>query len=129
MTMSASKETIRGACGHDCPDTCHWMVDVRDDTAVRLYGDPSHPFTRGTLCAKVNHYLERVYHPDRVLYPMKRVGAKADGRFVRVSWEEALTDIASRWLDIVNRWGAEGWCRGRRSGRVRRALLRRQQTR
>ena len=76
MTMSASPQTIRGACGHDCPDTCHWMIDVRAGVAERLYGDPSHPFTRGTLCAKVNHYLERVYHPDRVLHPMKRAGAK-----------------------------------------------------
>src|SRR5215467_3161661 len=107
MSMSANPQTIRGACGHDCPDTCHWMVDVREGVAERLYGDPSHPFTRGTLCAKVNQYLERVYHPDRVLHPMKRVGAKGDARFVRVSWDEALTDIASRWLEIAEKWGAE----------------------
>ncbi len=100
-------ETVRGACGHDCPDTCHWMVDVRDGAAERLYGDPSHPFTRGVLCAKVDHYLERVYHPDRVLYPMKRVGRKGDARFERVTWDEALTEIASRWLAIADEWGAE----------------------
>src|SRR5262245_17555882 len=108
--MTSSREgiqVVRDACGHDCPDTCGWIVEARDGAAERLYSDPGHPFTRETLCAKVNHYLERVYHPDRVLYPMKRVGAKGEGRFIRVSWDEALADIASRWLDIVTRWGAE----------------------
>jgi anaerobic selenocysteine-containing dehydrogenase len=83
------------------------VVEVRDGRAERLSGDPEHPFTRGTLCAKVNHYLERVYHPDRVLYPLKRAGRKGDGRFVRVSWDEALADIASRWNAIVAESGAE----------------------
>jgi anaerobic selenocysteine-containing dehydrogenase len=83
------------------------MVDVRAGVAERLYGDPAHPFTRGTLCAKVNHYLERVYHPDRVLHPMKRAGAKGDGRFVRVTWDEALADIASRWLEVAEQSGPE----------------------
>jgi anaerobic selenocysteine-containing dehydrogenase len=97
----------RGACGHDCPDSCSWIVDVRDGRAERLYGDPEHPFTRGTLCAKVNHYLERVYHPERVLHPLKRVGAKGLGQFARVSWDEALADIAARWQAIVAEAGAE----------------------
>jgi anaerobic selenocysteine-containing dehydrogenase len=88
---------VRGACGHDCPDTCSWIVEVRDGTAEKLSGDPAHPFTRGTLCAKVNHYLDRVYHPDRVLHPLKRVGRKGEASFERVSWDEALGDIASRW--------------------------------
>jgi len=92
--------TIRGACAHDCPDTCSWLVDIEDGTAKRLYGDPAHPFTRGGLCAKVNHYLDRVYHPDRVLHPLKRSGPKGSGQFQRVSWDEALADIASRWKSI-----------------------------
>jgi anaerobic selenocysteine-containing dehydrogenase len=100
-------EMIRGACGHDCPDTCGWVVEVRDGTAERLYGNAEHPFTRGTLCAKVNHYLERVYHPDRVLYPLKRAGQKGSGQFDRVSWDEALGDIASRWRRIIEESGAE----------------------
>ena len=100
-------QIVRGACGHDCPDTCHWIVEVQDGTAGRLYGDPNHPFTRGTLCAKVNHYLERVYHPDRVLHPLKRAGHKGEGQFVRVSWDEALADIASQWQAIVEASGAE----------------------
>ena len=108
MTSSdGAVRTVRGACGHDCPDTCSWVVEVRDGIAARLAGDPGHPFTRGTLCAKVNHYLERVYHPDRVLHPLKRAGRKGEGRFVRVSWDEALADIASRWRAIVAESGAE----------------------
>ena len=83
------------------------MVTVRDGHAESLVGDPTHPFTRGTLCAKVNHYLERVYHPDRVLHPLKRVGAKGEARFERVSWDEALAAIAARWQSIVGESGAE----------------------
>ena len=79
VTSPNGSQIVRGACGHDCPDTCHWIVEVQDGTAGRLYGDPNHPFTRGTLCAKVNHYLERVYHPDRVLHPLKRAGHKGEG--------------------------------------------------
>jgi anaerobic selenocysteine-containing dehydrogenase len=107
MSATGLIQIVRGACGHDCPDTCSWIVEVHNGTAGKLYGDPAHPFTRGTLCAKVNHYLERVYHPDRVLHPLKRVGPKGEGRFVRVSWDEALTDIASRWQAIVEESGAE----------------------
>lgn len=108
--MSSQSEPlriIRGACGHDCPDTCSWKVDVQDGRAVKLYGDAEHPFTRGTLCAKVNHYLERVYHPDRVLYPLRRIGKKGEGRFERVSWEDALSEIATRWKEIMATDGAE----------------------
>jgi anaerobic selenocysteine-containing dehydrogenase len=100
-------DVVRGACGHDCPDTCSWVVEVRDGRAERLSGDAAHAFTRGTLCAKVNHYLERVYHPERVLHPLKRCGHKGEGRFVRVGWDEALSDIALRWQAIVAESGAE----------------------
>ncbi|MBL8855386.1 MAG: molybdopterin-dependent oxidoreductase [Planctomycetaceae bacterium] len=98
---------VRGACGHDCPDTCSWIVTVSKGRAEKLQGNPDHPFTRGTLCAKVNHYLERVYHEQRVLHPLKRVGPKGQGRFERVTWEEALEDIAGRWKAIIAKSGAE----------------------
>ncbi|HEY6287288.1 MAG TPA: molybdopterin-dependent oxidoreductase, partial [Ktedonobacteraceae bacterium] len=92
---------VRGACPHDCPDTCAWQVTVKNGVAVKLVGDPDHPFTRGGLCAKVNHYLERVYSPDRILFPMRRVGPKGAGTFERVSWDEALDDITARLRTII----------------------------
>ena len=73
----------------------------------KLRGDPSHPVTRGFLCGKVAQYLERVYHPDRLLYPMRRVGPKGEGRFARISWEEALDEIASKLTVISREFGTE----------------------
>lgn len=87
---------VRGVCPHDCPDTCAWQVTVNDGVAIKLNGAPEHPLTRGGLCAKVNPYLERVYSPDRVLHPLRRTGAKGDGAFQQVSWDEAIADIAAR---------------------------------
>ncbi len=96
--------SIRGVCPHDCPDTCAWDVTVDDGKAVTLAGDGNHPFTRGGLCAKVNRYLEdRVYSPERLLHPLRRVGAKGEGRFERVSWDDALGDVASRLTHIIDR--------------------------
>jgi anaerobic selenocysteine-containing dehydrogenase len=89
-------ETVRGACPHDCPDTCAMLVSVRDGRAVEVRGDPEHPFTRGGLCVKVNNYVDKAYSPDRVLYPMRRTGPKGSGQFTRVSWDEALDEIAGR---------------------------------
>ena len=87
---------VRGACPHDCPDTCATLVTVQDGRATRIQGDPEHPFTQGFLCAKVNRYLERTYHPDRLTTPLRRVGRKGEGRFAPVSWDEALGEIAER---------------------------------
>jgi anaerobic selenocysteine-containing dehydrogenase len=87
---------VRGACPHDCPDTCAMLVTVEGGKATRVAGDPDHPFTRGFLCAKVNRYIERTYHRDRLLFPLRRVGPKGSGRFERCSWDEALTAIAAR---------------------------------
>lgn len=97
--MSAT--VVRGACPHDCPDTCATLVTVEDGRATRIQGDKDHPFTQGFLCTKVNRYLERTYHPDRVLTPLKRVGPKGPGaRFVEASWDEALEAIAQRLNEI-----------------------------
>jgi anaerobic selenocysteine-containing dehydrogenase len=87
---------IRGACPHDCPDTCATLTTVEDGRATRIQGDPEHPFTQGFLCTKVNRYLERTYHADRVLAPLKRVGPKGSGTFVETSWDEALDAIATK---------------------------------
>ena len=87
---------VRGACPHDCPDTCSTLTTVEHGRATRIAGDPNHPFTSGFLCAKVNRYLERTYHRDRLLYPLRRTGKKGSGSFVRVSWDDAIGEIAER---------------------------------
>jgi anaerobic selenocysteine-containing dehydrogenase len=92
----SERHVVRGACPHDCPDTCATLTTVENGRATRIAGDPDHPFTSGFLCAKVNRYLERTYHKDRVLYPMRRVGKKGSGSFARVSWDEAIGEIAER---------------------------------
>lgn len=95
--------TVRGACPHDCPDTCSMLVTVDDDTgrAVRVRGDPRHRTTGGFLCAKVNRYLQRTYSPDRILHPMRRVGPKGEGLFERISWDEALDLVAERLSEVA----------------------------
>jgi anaerobic selenocysteine-containing dehydrogenase len=72
----ADEIEVLGTCPMDCPDTCSWIVTVKDGKAVRLRGDPDHPFTRGALCAKMNNYIEFTRHPGRLMHPMRRVGAK-----------------------------------------------------
>jgi anaerobic selenocysteine-containing dehydrogenase len=98
---------VRGACPHDCPDTCGVITDVEGGRAVRFRGDPDNPITKGWLCAKVRPYLDHVYHPDRLLYPLRRVGGKGDGKWQRITWPEALTEIANRWQAIIARYGPE----------------------
>ena len=100
--METATETIvRAACPHDCPDTCAMLVTVKDGVAVKVAGDPTHPFTDGSLCTKVSHYTERTYSPDRLLHPLKRVGPKGKGEFKRVSWDQALDEIAARLKALV----------------------------
>ncbi len=98
---------VRGACPHDCPDTCGIVTEVEDGRAVGFHGDPDHPVTRGWLCAKVRPYLDHVYHPDRLLYPMRRVGPKGGGQWQRITWNDALAEIGRRWTAIIARYGAE----------------------
>ncbi len=107
MSATPSARTFKVVCPHDCPDTCVMTVDVEDGRAVRIGGDPDHRFTRGFLCAKVNHYLERVYSPERILHPMRRVGAKGEGKLERISWDEALDTIAARLRRVADEHGAE----------------------
>jgi len=92
---------VRGACPHDCPDTCALHVTVAEGRAIKIEGDPDHPTTRGVLCTKVARYLERTYSEKRVLHPLRRVGAKGEGRFERIGWDEALDTIASRFKEIA----------------------------
>jgi anaerobic selenocysteine-containing dehydrogenase len=96
MSEALRPHIVKVACPHDCPDTCAMLVTVEDGVATDIKGDPEMPFTEGTLCTKVAYYLERTYSPDRLRYPMKRVGRKGEGRFRRITWDEALDEIAAR---------------------------------
>lgn len=87
---------VRGACPHDCPDTCALLTTVQDGVATKVQGNPDHAHTGGVLCTKVSRYTERTYHPDRVLTPLRRTGPKGSGQFAPVGWDEALDDIAGR---------------------------------
>jgi anaerobic selenocysteine-containing dehydrogenase len=113
VPVSATPDPARSArvhkvvCPHDCPDTCVMTVTVENGRATALGGDADHPFTQGFLCAKVNHYLERVYSPDRIRHPLRRTGKKGDGNFARISWDEALDEIAARFKAIAAEHGAE----------------------
>jgi molybdopterin guanine dinucleotide-containing S/N-oxide reductase-like protein len=109
------KRVVHAACPHDCPDACGVLITIEDGRATRIQGDPEHPVTRGFLCAKVAKYLDRVYSPDRVLYPMRRVapkgpcgaGVPAREVFQRISWDEALDEITHRFRQIVAEYGSE----------------------
>ena len=98
---------VLGACHHDCPDTCAWEVTVVDGVATRLRGAAHHPFTRGTLCPKVNRFLDRVNHPDRLLTPLRRTGPKGSGEFEPISWDEAIALVAGRMGALVDAGRAE----------------------
>jgi len=126
------KQVVKAACPHDCPDACGVLITVQDGRATKIQGDPEHPVTRGFLCAKVSKYLDRVYSPDRVLYPMRRVGRKGpvsadsqhphfsrkprarngapvepSGEWQRISWDEALDEITTRFRAIAAEFGSE----------------------
>jgi anaerobic selenocysteine-containing dehydrogenase len=120
MTLDTDTHQIRGSCPLDCPDTCSWIVTVKGGEAVALRGDPHHPYTRGSLCNKVADYLNYTRSPERLLYPMRRVGPKGPstrligrslragrGEFVRISWDEALETVAARLRDVIETHGAE----------------------
>src|SRR5688572_21827510 len=92
---------LRAVCPHDCPDTCSMLVTVESGKAVALRGDPGHSFTRGFLCQKVSRYLDRVYHPERVLHPQIRTGPKGAGEFRRATWGEAIDLIVRRFREIA----------------------------
>jgi anaerobic selenocysteine-containing dehydrogenase len=113
------KKVVHAVCPHDCPDACGVLITVEDGRGTKIQGDPEHPVTRGFLCAKVAKYLDRVYSPDRVLYPMRRVGPKGPGQpkaavgtssdriWKRISWNEALDEIGSRFAAISAEFGSE----------------------
>ena len=100
--------TVHSVCALDCPDACSLLIDIDEQGhGSRLRGNPEHPVTRGFLCGKVARYLEHEYSPARLLHPLRRVGAKGEGRFTRISWDEALDEIASRLKAAAIEFGTE----------------------
>ena len=101
---------VHSACPHDCPDACSVLVTVEDGRAVRIQGNPEHPVTRGFLCGKVARYLDRVYSPDRVLHPLRRVAAKGVSgpeAYQQITWDEALDEISRRLKQVAEEFGPE----------------------
>src|ERR1051325_8403265 len=125
LAPSNERHMVRGACPLDCPDTCSWDVTVEGNRAVGLRGTRDHPFTRGSLCAKVDKYLDVMYSPDRLMYPFHRVGRKGEGRFERCSWDEALSEIAARPQPTIRDLGGApvSPCRQEGRGKIRTLLL------
>jgi anaerobic selenocysteine-containing dehydrogenase len=103
VQMTNAIQVVRGACPHDCPDTCALLTTVENGRATKVQGNPAHAQTDGVLCTKVSRYTERTYHPERLLQPLKRVGPKGSGQFEQVRWDEALDDIAVRLKAIAAR--------------------------
>jgi anaerobic selenocysteine-containing dehydrogenase len=105
--LESKAETHLGACPHDCPDTCAMIYTTEGDTLVSVRGNPEHPMTRGSLCVKVKDFEKHHYNPDRLMHPMKRVGAKGEGRFERISWDEAIDTIHARFSDTIATHGPQ----------------------
>jgi anaerobic selenocysteine-containing dehydrogenase len=118
-------ETVRVVCGHDCPDMCSLLAHVEDGRVVRVEGDPDQPFTAGFACAKVNRDAELVHSPERIATPLRRVGAKGEGRFTPITWDAALDEITSRWQSIIAESGPLallGYCYSANQGLMNRGL-------
>lgn len=103
----SSTRIVLGTCHHDCPDSCGWEVTVEDGVAVKMRGNPDHPYSQGELCPKVNRFLDRAYSPDRILTPLIIDGPKGSGRYRRATWDEALAVVAERLHAIIERSGGE----------------------
>ena len=104
MEMAEIRHSV---CALDCPDCCSLLVTVEDGTGTKLRGNPDHPVTRGFLCGKVAQYLEREYHPNRLLHPLRRTGPKGSGQFERITWDQALDITASRLREVADEFGSE----------------------
>ena len=98
---------VLGTCHHDCPDSCGWQVSVEGGVAVKMRGNPAHPYSAGELCPKVNHFVERVYSPQRITTPLVRTGSKGEGVFREATWEEALALVAQKTHEAIDTYGGE----------------------
>lgn len=102
-----STQIVHTTCTMDCPDTCGLEVTVTDGAIQRIQGTHDHPTTNGFICDKVSRFARRIYHEDRLHFPMRRVGRKGEGQFARISWDEATNEITTRFKSITQQWGSE----------------------
>jgi anaerobic selenocysteine-containing dehydrogenase len=108
MNQHAKVDIRHSTCPHDCPSACALDIEVIDGRSIgRVRGSKQQTYTAGVVCAKVARYAERIHHPDRLLYPMRRTGPKGSGQFARISWDEALDEIAARFDSAEREFGAE----------------------
>jgi anaerobic selenocysteine-containing dehydrogenase len=108
MNLSPRIERRASTCPHDCPSTCALDVEVIDGRSIgRVHGAEDQSYTAGVICAKVARYAERIHHPDRLLYPLKRTGPKGSGQFARIGWDEALDLVAEKFLAAERAAGPE----------------------
>src|SRR5437867_3267762 len=106
-SVSPSSKVISTTCTMDCPDSCALDVTVEDGRIKSIAAGQEHPDTKGFICDKVQRFDRRIYHQDRLLYPMRRTGKKGSGEFTRITWDEALAEIAAKFKEIAARYGAE----------------------
>jgi anaerobic selenocysteine-containing dehydrogenase len=116
MVKSSGEQVIRSNC-RGCHGGCGVLVHVKDGRIIKLEGDPEIPSNRGTMCSKGLAYLQLVYHPDRVKYPLKRSGKKGEGKWQRISWDEALDTIVNKYKEIIPKYGPEAIVIGQGTGR------------
>ena len=95
-----------GCCPLDCPDACSWVLEAEDGRVVSIRGNKEQPYTHGALCGKVNRYLDHL-NGERLLHPLVRTGAKGEGRFARITWDEALDRVADGLRTTIDRHGPE----------------------
>ena len=108
MNKPVVARVARSVCPHDCPSTCALDVEIVDErTIARVRGAKDDPYTAGVICEKVARYAERIHHPERLTHPLRRVGAKGEGRWQRISWDEAFDEIVARWESIEAEHGPE----------------------
>ena len=107
MATNPKIETAFGGCPHDCPDTCAMVFSIEDGKVISVEGNKDHPMTRGGLCVKLKDYEKRHYHPDRLLHPMRRTGPKGSKQFERITWDEALDEITTKWKAIIEEYGPQ----------------------
>jgi Anaerobic dehydrogenases, typically selenocysteine-containing len=105
--LKPGRQEFHGGCPHDCPDTCSMVFEVEDGKLAGVRGNKDHPMTRGGLCVKLKDYEKRHYHPDRLLYPMRRTGPKGSKQFKRITWNEALDEITAKWKEIIKEYGPQ----------------------